>query len=54
MSSGTAFMGYEEGPLLFPPTYRYNLHSDEYDTSDKLRIPAWTGIYLNTRHIFHY
>lgn len=37
-------MGYEEGPILFRPTYRYNLNSDEYDTSEKMRIPAWTGI----------
>lgn len=34
--------GYEEGPLLFAPTYRYDLHSTEYDTSEKMRIPAWT------------
>jgi hypothetical protein len=43
MASGAAFMGYEEGPILFRPTYRYNLNSDEYDTSEKMRIPAWTG-----------
>lgn len=43
MNSGSAFMGYEEGPILFRPTYRYNLNSDEYDTSEKMRIPAWTG-----------
>ncbi|KAG8810435.1 inositol polyphosphate 5-phosphatase [Serendipita sp. 399] len=42
MSSGAAFVGYEEGPILFRPTYRYNLNSDEYDTSEKMRIPAWT------------
>jgi synaptojanin len=54
MSSGAAFMGYEEGPILFRPTYRYNLHSDEYDTSEKMRIPAWTGMCLNTRRIVHY
>lgn len=43
MDSGTAFAGYEEGPLLFRPTYRYDLGTDSYDTSEKLRIPAWTG-----------
>jgi hypothetical protein len=47
MASGAAFVGYEEGPILFRPTYRYNLNSDEYDTSEKMRIPAWTGdVYL--------
>ncbi|KAF9514763.1 hypothetical protein BS47DRAFT_1376435 [Hydnum rufescens UP504] len=42
MDSQAAFVGYEEGPILFRPTYRYNLHSDFYDTSEKMRIPAWT------------
>jgi synaptojanin len=45
MDSQAAFVGYEEGPILFRPTYRYNLHSDFYDTSEKMRIPAWTGTY---------
>ncbi|CUA69373.1 hypothetical protein RSOLAG22IIIB_03896 [Rhizoctonia solani] len=42
MDAQVAFMGYEEGPILFRPTYRYDLYSDEYDTSEKQRIPAWT------------
>ncbi|KAL5636707.1 hypothetical protein ACGC1H_000616 [Rhizoctonia solani] len=42
MEAQVAFMGYEEGPILFRPTYRYDLYSDEYDTSEKQRIPAWT------------
>lgn len=43
IDSGAAFVGYEEGPLLFRPTYRYDLGTDNYDTSEKMRIPAWTG-----------
>ena len=43
MDSGAAFPGYEEGPILFRPTYRYDVGTDEYDTSEKARIPAWTG-----------
>lgn len=43
MDEGTAFSGYTEGPILFRPTYRYDLGTDVYDTSEKLRIPAWTG-----------
>jgi hypothetical protein len=43
MDTGDAFGGYEEGPLLFRPTYRYDLGTDVYDTSEKMRIPAWTG-----------
>ncbi|KAG8980080.1 inositol polyphosphate 5-phosphatase, partial [Tulasnella sp. 427] len=42
MHANEAFSGYQEGPLMFPPTYRYDLHSNQYDTSEKMRIPAWT------------
>ncbi|KAG6916702.1 hypothetical protein DXG01_005651 [Tephrocybe rancida] len=42
MDEGEAFSGYLEGPILFRPTYRYDLGTDVYDTSEKLRIPAWT------------
>ncbi|KIK67838.1 hypothetical protein GYMLUDRAFT_68857 [Collybiopsis luxurians FD-317 M1] len=42
MDTGIAFSGYEEGPLLFKPTYRYDLGTDNYDSSEKMRIPAWT------------
>ncbi|NXK85364.1 INP5K phosphatase, partial [Formicarius rufipectus] len=31
-----------EGPLQFKPTYKFDLYSDEYDTSEKKRKPAWT------------
>lgn len=44
IDSGDAFAGYEEGPLMFPPTYRYDVGTNNYDTSEKMRIPAWTGI----------
>jgi len=43
MDAGIAFPGYQEGPILFRPTYRYDLGVDTYDTSEKMRIPAWTG-----------
>ncbi len=43
MVSGAVFIGYDEGPVIFNPTYRYNLGTDTYDTSEKMRIPAWTG-----------
>lgn len=43
MDEGQAFSGYQEGPLLFRPTYKYDYGSDNYDTSEKMRIPAWTG-----------
>jgi len=46
MDANLAFTDYKEGPLLFRPTYRYNVGTDDYDTSEKMRIPAWTGEYL--------
>ena len=44
MDDGEVFHGFQEGPLLFRPTYKYDLNSDSYDTGEKLRIPAWTGM----------
>ena len=36
------FEGFSEGVLNFAPTYKYDQFSDDYDTSEKNRIPAWT------------
>lgn len=33
--------GFMEGPLNFAPTYKYDPGTDEYDTSEKRRLPAW-------------
>uniref|UniRef100_A0A8C2BDN6 Inositol polyphosphate-5-phosphatase Ka n=1 Tax=Cyprinus carpio TaxID=7962 RepID=A0A8C2BDN6_CYPCA len=32
---------FKEGPLDFHPSYKFDLHSDNYDTSGKKRKPAW-------------
>ena len=37
-----AFPGFAEGKILFPPTFKFDKRSNEYDTSHKQRIPAWT------------
>ena len=41
------FKEFNEAPILFPPTYKYNLYEDTYDRSEKCRVPAWTGKYKN-------
>ena len=40
--AGRAFSGYLEGAILFPPTFKYDRGSDQFDTSSKARPPAWT------------
>lgn len=42
MVAGYAFKFYSEARIGFMPTYRFDVGSDEYDTSEKARIPAWT------------
>ncbi|AWP15198.1 putative phosphatidylinositol 4-5-bisphosphate 5-phosphatase A [Scophthalmus maximus] len=34
--------GFMEGPLKFPPTYKFDVGTHTYDTSAKKRKPAWT------------
>nr|XP_018679658.1 PREDICTED: type IV inositol polyphosphate 5-phosphatase 11 isoform X5 [Musa acuminata subsp. malaccensis] len=40
--SGEVFDGYCEGSLSFKPTYKYDVGSNNYDTSYKVRVPSWT------------
>ncbi|XP_051981507.1 inositol polyphosphate 5-phosphatase K [Xyrauchen texanus] len=40
--SETVLEGFHEGPLKFPPTYKFDVGTDTYDTSGKKRKPAWT------------
>ncbi|KAF2718955.1 DNase I-like protein [Polychaeton citri CBS 116435] len=38
---GFRLRAFRESPITFAPTYKYNVQSDEYDTSEKKRAPAW-------------
>lgn len=40
--SETVLEGFQEGPLKFPPTYKFDVGTNTYDTSGKKRKPAWT------------
>ncbi|CAG8435695.1 6208_t:CDS:10 [Diversispora eburnea] len=42
IAHGNAFTEYIEGPITFFPTYKYDDNSDNYDSSEKQRIPSWT------------
>lgn len=35
------FVGYEEGVIEFRPSYKYDPGTDNWDTSEKNRAPAW-------------
>ena len=44
------FSSLEEGPLSFNPTYKFNINTNEYDTSKKYRVPAWCDRILWKSH----
>lgn len=39
--SGFRLSSFNELPLTFAPTYKYDVGTDNYDSSDKKRAPAW-------------
>ena len=39
---GNVFEGFQEGAITFPPTYKYDKGSADFDSSAKSRCPAWT------------
>ena len=41
MAKRKTFVGFKEGVLNFPPTYKFDKKTSTYDTSEKQRIPAW-------------
>jgi hypothetical protein len=41
MEQEKVFKGWQEAPIDFAPTYKYDFGSDTYDSSEKARIPAW-------------
>lgn len=38
---GFRVRAFREAPITFAPTYKYDVGSDRYDTSEKRRAPAW-------------
>ncbi|THY13234.1 hypothetical protein D6D02_04808 [Aureobasidium pullulans] len=50
MVHGKTFPYYNEARITFLPTYKYDVGTDEYDSSDKARIPAWCDRVLTKGH----
>ncbi|KJZ76562.1 hypothetical protein HIM_03898 [Hirsutella minnesotensis 3608] len=42
MVAGLSFQFYSEARIGFMPTYKFDIGTDTYDSSEKARIPAWT------------
>jgi len=45
---GLVFQNFSEPPLNFRPTYKLDVGSNQYDSSSKQRIPAWTDRILHS------
>ncbi|KAK6200271.1 inositol-1,4,5-triphosphate 5-phosphatase [Scheffersomyces amazonensis] len=48
-TKGGAFFGFSEGSVKYYPTYKYDKGTDNYDSSEKQRVPSWTDrvVYLD-------
>ncbi|CAN3481304.1 polyphosphatidylinositol phosphatase Inp53p [Diutina catenulata] len=46
-----AFAGFKEGVIRFYPTYKFDKGTNDYDTSEKQRVPSWTDrvVWLSPR-----
>lgn len=47
MIAGESFPYFDEMEIKFPPTYKFDPGTNLYDTSEKVRIPAWTDRILS-------
>ncbi|XP_044052235.1 phosphatidylinositol polyphosphate 5-phosphatase type IV isoform X2 [Siniperca chuatsi] len=51
MKDGSIFKGFQEAPIHFFPTYKFDIGCDIYDTTSKQRTPSYTDrIVFRNRH----
>lgn len=51
-SAGRVMVGFEEGPITFMPTYKFDIGTvDHYDTSEKRRVPSYTDRILWKKNV---
>ncbi|GAA5845905.1 hypothetical protein JCM9279_002419 [Rhodotorula babjevae] len=46
-----AFQGFKEAPISFAPSFKFDVGTHNYDTSEKQRVPSWTDriLYMGMR-----
>ncbi|KAK9492829.1 Endonuclease/exonuclease/phosphatase [Lipomyces doorenjongii] len=50
MKEESVLIGFQEGPISFQPTYKYDIGTSVFDTSEKARVPAFTDRILYTTY----
>ncbi|WBW71764.1 inositol-polyphosphate 5-phosphatase [Schizosaccharomyces osmophilus] len=51
MNENRVFMNLIESQLTFQPTYKFDYNTNDYDTSEKQRVPSWTDRILSSKNI---
>ncbi|XP_039220110.1 phosphatidylinositol polyphosphate 5-phosphatase type IV isoform X2 [Crotalus tigris] len=51
MQRGSIFKGFQEAPIFFRPSYKFDVGQDTYDTTSKQRTPSYTDrVIYRSRH----
>lgn len=51
MDNGSIFKGFQEPPICFRPSYKFDVGQDTYDTTSKQRTPSYTDrVIYRSRH----